>query len=233
MILSLFIVTFALGAATQPRGQNTTFPNKPSDYYTNKIGMVFKRLSEGDTNHPDIYLGLYEVKQSEWQLIMDENRSFYKGKNLPVEWISYKEVRAFTKVLSLKENAKYRLPTCREWMKAYAGDSGCVGGEPGKTIEVYATRTNKMGFYGMLENVSEWCEDQVQNPVLPPGQLSRAIKGNSFLNSNVMPPRLSDSFGDDYRCNYIGARIVLEKKHQPSVLPLRPRKTAPSPSGTK
>lgn len=70
-------------------------------------------------------MGAYELTQSEWETIMGENPSLVKGKDLPVENVSWENVQEFiNKLNSLDSKYSYRLPTEAEWeYVARAGNS--------------------------------------------------------------------------------------------------------------
>src|SRR5659263_75906 len=74
--------------------------------YTNSIGMKFALILKGDfmmgseendtekpihkvTIESPFYLGMYQVTQKEWETVMGNNPSTFKGDNLPVETISW------------------------------------------------------------------------------------------------------------------------------------------------
>jgi formylglycine-generating enzyme required for sulfatase activity len=59
------------------------------------------------------YLGIHEVTQGQWEAVMGNNPSRFKGDaNLPVETVSWEEVQKFIDKLNTREGgAKYRLPT--------------------------------------------------------------------------------------------------------------------------
>jgi formylglycine-generating enzyme required for sulfatase activity len=90
-------------------------------------------------------LGKYEVTQAEWEAVMKNNPSHFKGSNLPVESVSWDDAQAFIKKLNAKNDGySYRLPTEAEWEYACrAGssvdDAGSLaamawfGGNSGKT----------------------------------------------------------------------------------------------------
>ena len=79
------------------------------------------------------YMGTYLVTQEEYEELMGENPSHFKGEKLPVEQVNYYEVTEYCNALSLKEGLKpaytrdgpkiilnqkangYRLPTEYEW----------------------------------------------------------------------------------------------------------------------
>ncbi len=55
------------------------------------------------------YIGKYEISQAQWKAVMSYNPSFFKGDNLPVERISWKDCQRFCLKLGL------RMPTEAEW----------------------------------------------------------------------------------------------------------------------
>lgn len=65
------------------------------------------------------YLGRYPVTQEQWQKVMGDSPSYFKGENHPVENVSWIEVQAFLRKLNSLEktenNCIYRLPTEAEW----------------------------------------------------------------------------------------------------------------------
>jgi hypothetical protein len=60
-------------------------------------------------------IGVTEVTQAQWELVMGINRSHFKGGELPVEKVSWREAVAFCEKLSEKEGRGYRLATEAEW----------------------------------------------------------------------------------------------------------------------
>jgi len=61
------------------------------------------------------FMSKYLVTQTQWQAIMGKNPSRFKGKNLPVERVSWDDAMAFCKKLSKKTGNTYRLPSESEW----------------------------------------------------------------------------------------------------------------------
>ena len=122
------------------------------------------------------YLGVYEVTQAEYEKVMGENPSKFKGATNPVERVSWDDAVEFCKRLSTKEGKTYRLPTEAEWEYAcragttteytfgddpaslveYAWDEG---NSDGKTHAVGEKKPNAWGLYDMHGNVCEWCAD--------------------------------------------------------------------------
>ena len=56
-------------------------------------------------------IGVTEVTQKQWRLIMGANPAFFKGGDLPVERITWREADEYCRRLSEKEKKRYRLPT--------------------------------------------------------------------------------------------------------------------------
>jgi formylglycine-generating enzyme required for sulfatase activity len=57
------------------------------------------------------YMGKYPVTQAQWQAIMGNNPSRFKGDKLPVESVSWLDAQEFCKALSKKTGKEYRLPS--------------------------------------------------------------------------------------------------------------------------
>jgi len=132
------------------------------------------------------YMGKYEVTQAQWQAVMGDNPSDFKGCNqCPVEQVSWNDAQEFIRGLNAREDGfTYRLPSEAEW--EYACRAGTTtefafgdslsseqanfdgnkpyGGAPKgvyreKTVPVGTFRPNGWGLYDMHGNVWEWCED--------------------------------------------------------------------------
>src|SRR6185295_12837821 len=116
-------------------------------------------------------IGKYEVTQEQWQAVMGDNPSNFKGANLPVEKVSWNDAQDFLLKLNARDGYTYRLPTEAEWEYACrAGSMGDFAGElddvawydknsGSKTHPVGQKRPNVWGLYDMHGNVSEWCSD--------------------------------------------------------------------------
>ena len=80
-----------------------------------------KRKGDNETQHKvtltkGFYMGVYTVTQEQWQEVMGNNPSYFKGeKNLPVEKVSWDDCQEFIKKLREKDKKPYRLPTEAEW----------------------------------------------------------------------------------------------------------------------
>jgi len=130
------------------------------------------------------YMGKYLVTQSQWQAVMGDNPSHFKGEEKPVEMVSWADAVEFCKKLSEKDGVTYRLPTEAEWEYAcragtttpfyfgetlstdesnYDGDysygSGRKGQNRQKTTPVGSFAPNAFGLCDMHGNLLEWCQD--------------------------------------------------------------------------
>ena len=161
--------------------------------YTNSIGMKFVWIPPGMfalggrhqvTIKKGFWMSRYEVSQMEWQKVMGENPSKYKGADLPVDRVSWNDCQEFmNKLNSLEKTSKYRLPYEAEWEYA------CRAGTPTKysfgevinkkqanfndlpsnyTMKMIASLKptavgalggNRWGLYDMHGNMEEWCQD--------------------------------------------------------------------------
>ena len=71
----------------------------------------------------DFRMGKYEVTQAQWEAVMGENPSYFKGADHPVECVSWDDCQAFLEKLNAHPGARasglvFRLPTEEEWETA-------------------------------------------------------------------------------------------------------------------
>ena len=133
-------------------------------------------------------IGKFEVTQAQWQAIMGNNPSEFKGYNLPVENVSWEDTQEYLKKLNAKTGKSYRLPTEAEWEyaareggkkvrfgngkdtansteinfngeKEYKKKYSIEGSYKRKTMPVGSFSANSLGIYDMSGNVQEWCND--------------------------------------------------------------------------
>jgi RNA polymerase sigma factor (sigma-70 family) len=194
----------AVGEKGEKKGE--TPANAPPRNFTNSFGMKFVWIPPGNfmmgspkeekervineaqhkvTLSKGFYMGVYPVTQEQWQAVMGNNPSQFKGeKSLPVEQVSWEDCQEFIKKLRDKDKKPYRLPTESEWEYAcragtttpfhfgetistdqanYNGDSTYGNGKKGayrkKTTTVGSFPANAWGLHDMHGNVWQWCQD--------------------------------------------------------------------------
>ena len=145
-------------------------------------GFIMGPDGNGLPAHPVIltkgfYLGKYEVTQEEYQKVMGNNPSNFKGNKLPVETVLRNDVEVFCNTMSSKERKRgwvFTLPTEAQWEYACRagtttrfswGNQGssqfanCLESGVDKTMNVGSYASNPWGFYDMHGNVWEICLD--------------------------------------------------------------------------
>ena len=73
------------------------------------------------------YIGETEVTQELWEAVMESNPSIFKGKNRPVEMVSWDDCKKFIRKLNSITGKKFRLPTEAEWNYAARGGNRSWG----------------------------------------------------------------------------------------------------------
>lgn len=137
--------------------------------FVNLVGMEMIPVRVG---RELVYFSRYEVTQEQWQAVMGNNPSFYKGDDLPVSKVSMEDIAAFLRELNQLERGRrltYRLPTAGEWETAALGDgvfnldaqSWYVRNSGGRPQPVGRRQPNSFGLYDMSGNVWEWCAEGV------------------------------------------------------------------------
>ena len=85
-----------------------------SDAYSDEKPVHEVRLS-------DYCIGKYEVRQSEWEAVMGNNPSGFKGDDLPVEQVSWEDCHEFIRRLNALTGLNFKLPTEAQWEYAARG----------------------------------------------------------------------------------------------------------------
>ena len=180
---------------------------KPGAFEMGRFTPHTVTLTEG------YWLGKHEVTQTQWEKVMGDNPSHFKGVNRPVEEVSWTEVTSFCEKLTklereagrLPAGMAYQLPTEAEWeyacragtTTAYAFGDELTAKDAnfdesvGETTDVGKYPANGWGFHDMHGNVWEWCADRfgnyptvaVSDPVGPADGSSRVGRGGSWYDS--------------------------------------------------
>jgi len=178
------------------------------------------------------YMGKYPVTQAQYEVIMGNNPSWFKGKNRPVEWVSWHDAVEFCQRLSEMTCITYSLPSEAQWEYAaragtrtafYFGETitselANYNHNHRKTTQVGSFPPNAFGLYEMHGNVWEWCADPwhenyegapTDGSVWEGEDPYRLLRGGSWydfpsLCNCVIRSRLTS----DFRLNSVGFRLV-------------------------
>ena len=179
----------------------------------------------------DYYIGKYEVTQALWKAVMGNNPSMFKGDNLPVEQVSWKDCQKFLSKLNRITGKTFRLPTEAEWEYAarggnksrgyqysgsnnlsdvawYSGNSDSGNSEyEYETHAVGTKQPNELGIYDMSGNVREWCQDwygkyNSSSQVNPTGANSGSYRVGRGGSWSCTAGNCRSSYRDDYAPGY-------------------------------
>ncbi|MDA0841450.1 MAG: formylglycine-generating enzyme family protein, partial [Planctomycetota bacterium] len=237
------------------------FSELPEKNFKNSIGMELILIPAGEfemgspANEKDrdenevqhtvkitkpFFMSRTEVTQGQYEAVMGKNPSDFKGKDLPVESVSWEEAVEFSKKLSDKERKAYRLPTEAEWEYACRAGTKTIfsfgdsdknlgdyawqsGNSTGTTHVVGQKKPNSWGLYDMHGNVWEWCSDwygdyyskTIVDPTGPTAGEGRVLRGGSWLSSaGYCRSAFRSGYGPGGRDGILGFRVALPRKDE-------------------
>ncbi|MBQ0007558.1 MAG: SUMF1/EgtB/PvdO family nonheme iron enzyme, partial [bacterium] len=180
----------------------------------------------------DFYIGETEVTQAMWKAVMGSNPSYFKGDNLPVEYVSWEDCQEFIRKLNQKTGRRFALPTEAQWEFAARGGNRNQGDKysgsnnigsvawfednsSNQTHPVGSKQANQLGLYDMSGNVWEWCADRygsyssssLTNPNGPSSGSRRVLRGGGWgHNANNCRPTNRLNYSPSNRYYDIGFR---------------------------
>ena len=179
-------------------------------------------------------IGKYEVTQEEWEAVMGNNPSEYKGRKRPVECVSWNDCQEFIRKLNQLTGKQFRLPTEAEWEYAARGGNRSRGykysgsdnigsvawyedNSGRETHPVGQKQANELGLYDMSGNVYEWCQDwyggysssSQTNPKGPSSGSDRVFRGGSWDFVGYCRVSRRSSSTPDNRFRNLGLRLAL------------------------
>ena len=182
----------------------------------------------------DFKIGRYEVTQEEWEAVMGDNPSLFKGAKRPVERVSWNDCQRFIERLNLLTGKKFRMPPEEEWEYAARGgtksvsDTKYAGSDmidevawyfhnSGQTThDVGTMKPNELGLHDMSGNVSEWCSgfcDIARGYATTSKTLTQRTRRGGNWNRIATFCRNSYRYGrkPDFRTETIGLRLALSE----------------------
>jgi len=182
-------------------------------------------------------MGKYPITQRQYQAVMGQNPSNFKGENRPVEKVNWHEARSFCQKLSEILGQQIDLPSETQWEWAARGATQSQGFEyagsnnldevgwyrensGGQTHPVGQKKPNELGLYDLSGNVCEWCQDNYTSNAkdLPRDGTAwlssdeskfRLLRGGSWsFNARLCRSAFRDFSTPVLRFAFIGFRVV-------------------------
>jgi formylglycine-generating enzyme required for sulfatase activity len=159
-----------------------------------ELGSYDDEKRQHEVAVPKFFMSRYPITQAQWKVVakmgkverdLEDDPSYFKGENLPVEQVSWYDAVEFCKRLTIYTNREYRLPSEAEWEYAcragtttpfhfgetittdlanydgnYVYSNNSKGEYREKTTPVdHFGIANAFGLCDMHGNVWEWCAD--------------------------------------------------------------------------
>lgn len=173
-------------------GVNIDFVNVPGGTFTMGSPDSERRRDDDEQPQrqitiPQFWMSKYPVTQLQYETIMVNNPSYFSGKNLPVERVSWFDAIKFCQITSQRLGKEIKLPSEAQWEYScragtttpfYFGpvitsDLANIDGEYShyryanepngiyreKTTDVGLFPPNAFGLYDMHGNIQEFCQD--------------------------------------------------------------------------
>ena len=212
-----------------PPSHNPRHPAEPEMVFVQ--GGIFTMSgtrAKAPINISDFYIGIYEVTQEQWQMVMGTsimqqlrkgNRIYGAGNNYPMYYVSWEDVQEFIRRLNKATGKQYRLPTGAEWGYAARGGNKNKGykysgsnrakdvawytiNSGGNVHPVGLLQPNEIGIYDMSGNVGEWCQEWKGSYVVVSGG-GRSSKASQITVSS------SYGYSTTSRYAHVGFRLAL------------------------
>ena len=212
---------------------------------TFKMGVSYKEDKDAkpheDPPHEvtisEFYIGQTEVTQELWKAVMGSRRGSFRGKNMPVEKVSWDDCQKFIEQLNALTGGKFRLPTEAEWEFAARGGRKSRGyrysgsnnvdevawytstTEDKGTRPVATKKPNELGLYDMSGNVHEWCSDyygtyssiRLKDPQGPSSGDRRVVRGGSwFIDAKFSRVTSREIRKQKDKDKYVGFRLAAD-----------------------
>jgi formylglycine-generating enzyme required for sulfatase activity len=182
------------------------------------------------------YLGVHPVTQSQWRAVTGTEPSHAKGRDRPVETVSWDDCQAFCAALRDLTGRGARLPTEAEWECAgqagttteyHAGDGEAALGKTDWYHANASRRSKRVGrlpgnAWGLRDvhgNVCEWCSDwyapyaegSATDPRGPESGTDRVVRGGAWRHPAICC-RVSFRFHiyPAYTSASLGLRVALD-----------------------
>ena len=174
------------------------------------------------------YLAKYPVTQTQYETLIGQRPSHFKGPQLPVELVSWSDAQLSCEMLNIRSKQagfKFRLPTETQWEYACRAGASTIffcSDNPndlttaawfhtnsGSTTHPVGTKEpNNFGLYDMLGNVAQWCDLHLRGGSL--GHDTCSSRGGSWQ-SEAADCRISTRERNSlyFRSDRIGFRVAL------------------------